>query len=82
MKNSSSFFRNCACEHFPCHKVTDTQDFNCLFCYCPMYTREKCPGNPKYLEVDGKVIKVCDECMFPHIPDNYDKIIHILSNEK
>ena len=79
MKNSSSFFRNCECEHFPCHKVADTQDFNCLFCYCPLNHMENCPGNPKYIEVNGKVIKDCSKCTFPHEPDNYDVIMKILS---
>ena len=27
---------------------------------------------------DGKKIKVCTDCTFPHRPENYDKIIQIL----
>lgn len=79
MENSYRFFENKECKYYPCHK--GIKDFNCLFCYCPMYHKQKCPGNPKYLKVNGKEIKVCDECTFPHNPDSYDKIIHILSNE-
>ena len=43
-----------------------------------MYRLEKCPGNPTYLEREGKSIKVCTECTFPHEYDNYDKIMEIL----
>ena len=24
-------------EYFPCHKRADRDNFNCLFCYCPLY---------------------------------------------
>lgn len=73
MENSHRFFENRACRYFPCHK--GLEDINCLFCYCPMYLREYCPGNPQYLEKDGKKIK---DCTFPHRPENYDKIIQVL----
>ena len=53
-------------------------EINCLFCYCPMYRLERCPGQPDYMEVDGKVIKECTNCTFPHIPENYEKVIKIL----
>ena len=32
MKNSSRFFRNTSCAHFPCHPNADPETFNCLFC--------------------------------------------------
>ena len=73
MNNSYRFFENKECEYFPCHKGLDA--FNCLFCYCPMYLREDCPGTPKYLEKNGKKIKDCTNCTFPHHPQNYEKII-------
>lgn len=76
MENSHRFFENKACQYFPCHK--GLQDFNCLFCYCPMYPRENCPGNPAYFDIDGKRIKDCTACAFPHQPDNYDKIMQML----
>ena len=72
MKNSSSFFRNCACEHFPCHKVEDTQDFNCLFCYCPLYRLENCGGN--YTFTDNG-IKDCSNCLLPHKAQNYQWVV-------
>lgn len=52
MENSYRFFENKECQYFPCHKPLE--HFNCLFCYCPFYHKEKCPGNPKYLEWEGK----------------------------
>ena len=33
-----SFTQHTACEFFPCHKTAHPEDFNCLFCYCPLYT--------------------------------------------
>lgn len=76
MQNSYRFFENRACQYFPCHK--GLEDFNCLFCFCPMYLREDCPGNPKYIEKSGKKIKDCSDCTFPHRFENYDKIIQYL----
>lgn len=76
MENSSRYFENKECQYFPCHK--GLADFNCLFCYCPLYLRETCPGNPKYFETNGKRTKDCSDCTFPHRPENYDKIMQIL----
>lgn len=76
MKNSYRFFENRDCEFFPCHK--DLKNFNCLFCYCPFYAKENCPGRPDYIQVNGKQIKDCTNCLFPHQPENYDKIIELL----
>ena len=42
----------------------DPDDFNCLFCYCPLYALgEDCKGNFTYT-VDG--IKDCSNCNIPH----------------
>lgn len=79
MNNSSRFYSNKECEYFPCHKCEG--DFNCLFCYCPLYNL-KCPGNHKMIEKDGKMIKSCIDCTFPHKPENYDKIVAILKNQR
>ncbi len=80
MENSHRFFENTECKYFPCHKGLD--EFNCLFCYCPLYNREKCPGNPQFVEKDGKMIKVCTDCTFPHQPENYDVVVGILRNRE
>ena len=85
MQPSYRFFENRACKYFPCHSGLEGKDFNCLFCYCPMYRLEQCQGNPRYKELaSGKKIKVCTDCIFPHRPENYDKIMKCLAaaNEK
>ena len=77
MKNSYRYFANKECEYYPCHK--GLEDFNCLFCYCPLYSKRNCPGKPEYIEVRGKQIKSCLHCTFPHQPENYDVIMKFLS---
>ena len=77
MENCSKYFANRECEYYPCHD--GIEDFNCLFCYCPLYLRDHCPGNPKYIEHKGRTIKCCDDCTFPHQPENYDTIIKFLT---
>ena len=64
-----SFFQNRECEYFPCHEIENEEDFNCLFCYCPLYALgEKCGGNYRYL--DGHV-KDCSQCLIPHKRRNF-----------
>ena len=75
MENSSSYFENRECRYYPCH---DMKEINCLFCYCPLYFLDSCPGNYSILHKDGKKIKTCMECRFPHEPENYGKIIKLL----
>ena len=60
-KENYKFFTHRECEFFPCHEGADPENFNCLFCYCPLYTYEHCPGNFRYIENNGRKIKVCDE---------------------
>lgn len=76
MKNSSRFFSNVQCEYYPCHE--NVEEMNCLFCYCPLYERTCCPGKPEYIEKNGKKIKSCMNCTFPHQPENYDIIMQFL----
>ncbi|MGN0349305.1 MAG: cobyrinate a,c-diamide synthase [Roseburia sp.] len=80
VKSSHRFFENKACKYFPCHK--GVEEFNCLFCFCPLYHKKNCPGNPQYTEKERKRIKVCTNCTFPHQPENYDRILQILKEEK
>ncbi len=83
MTNSSKFFCNSACEYFPCHDNNLGEDFNCLFCFCPMYRMEECLGNPTYIKSkSGQMIKDCSACSFPHVPGNYDKIMEYLNDNK
>ncbi len=73
MGENYKFFQNKKCEFFPCHKTSNEENFNCLFCYCPLYALgEKCGGNFKY--IDGG-IKDCANCLVPHSPKGYDYII-------
>ena len=66
------FVQNLRCENFPCHKSPEKENFNCLFCFCPLYCLgEKCGGNFFFTE---KGIKSCKNCSFPHKKENYDKI--------
>jgi Zn-finger protein len=68
-----SFFNNKDCEYFPCHKTADPDNFNCLFCFCPLFAlKDKCGGNFVYNE---KGIKDCSNCNLPHNRDNYGYIM-------
>lgn len=65
-------FQNKACEYFPCHKIDNIEDFNCLFCYCPLYMlKEDCGGNYTYLELG---IKSCMGCTKTHGPNGYEYV--------
>ena len=74
MKNGF-FFRNVECEYFPCHKVDNSDDFNCLFCYCPLYLFENCGGNFFFTD---KGVKDCSNCTVPHKAENYKYIVNKL----
>lgn len=67
-----SFFTNKECEYYPCHKVSEGMEFNCLFCYCPLYALGRdCGGNFTYHE-NG--IKDCSKCILPHKRESYGYI--------
>lgn len=67
-----SYFAHRECEYFPCHEGADKDNFNCLFCYCPLYVLgENCGGDFVYLD-NG--IKDCSHCLRPHKRENYDEI--------
>lgn len=64
------FFNNSGCEYFPCHEVEDKEDFNCLFCYCPLYTLgSKCGGQFIYLDNGNKRLQ--------RVPYSSQKGIHM-----
>ncbi len=71
-KACARFFSNRACEYFPCHPTEDTADFNCLFCYCPLYTLPDCGGAFRMLESG---IKDCSACLLPHKAAQYETIL-------
>lgn len=67
------FFQNQQCEYFPCHEGVTPEDFNCLFCYCPLYALgDQCGGSFTYTE---QGIKDCSRCVRPHCRKNYEKIL-------
>ena len=75
--NPSAFFENKECQYYPCHE--NLKECNCLFCYCPLYTKNPCPGNPTYIhKEDGRIIKRCTDCTFPHKKENYSRIMRLL----
>jgi Zn-finger protein len=44
-----------------------------MFCYCPLYMLgDRCGGKFTFTE-NG--IKNCSECLFPHLQENYDRIM-------
>ena len=74
---SHAFFANTACRYYPCHE--GIEEVNCLFCFCPLYTLARCPGTPAYIEADGRRIKSCSSCTFPHRAENYGKLMACLN---
>ena len=67
-----AFVQTRDCEYFPCHKTAHPEDFNCLFCYCPLYALGRdCGGNFRILE-NG--VKDCSGCLRPHLRDRYGSI--------
>ncbi|MGL4483620.1 MAG: cysteine-rich small domain-containing protein [Anaerovoracaceae bacterium] len=67
------WFQNKECEYYPCHSLENfknEEDFNCLFCFCPIYSLgRECGGNYEYTE-DG--IKDCSNCLITHDRNNYE----------
>lgn len=71
------FVCNRECEYFPCHNVNNPDEFNCLFCYCPLYALgSECGGNFTYTDSG---IKDCSGCMIPHSKNAYE---HIMSKSE
>lgn len=67
-----AFFNHTKCEYFPCHSTESPEDFNCLFCYCPLYMLgKKCGGVYEYTESG---IKDCSNCTLPHRRESYGYI--------
>lgn len=77
MSDNYKFFCHKDCEFFPCHKTDKPDEFNCLFCYCPLYALgDQCGGNFRYTENN---IKDCSKCMLPHRKENYEYIMKMFS---
>ncbi len=72
MAKKYNYFSHKDCEFYPCHEGADPDDFNCLFCYCPLYMLgDKCGGDFVYLK-NGT--KDCTHCLYPHRRENYDAV--------
>lgn len=67
-----SFVQNRACAYFPCHEIEDIEEFNCLFCYCPLYLISDCGGDFVFL---ANGVKDCSGCLVPHYRGNYSLIV-------
>ena len=67
MDKHYQFFQNRACEYFPCHMGVAEADFNCLFCYCPLYALGPgCGGDFRYT---ARGVKDCSACTRLHEGD-------------
>ena len=73
------FFSHKQCEYFPCHELKGgktEEDFNCLFCYCPLYALgEECGGNFTYY----KGVKDCTNCLIPHSRKAHDCFYSVMA---
>ena len=75
--SNSEYFQNTGCEYFPCHKGVNTEDFSCMFCYCPLYSLgDQCGGNFTYTQSG---VKDCSNCVRPHKKQNYGEIVDKLA---
>lgn len=76
-KESYKFYQNNQCEYFPCHK--GVKNFNCKWCFCPLYEEDNCGGN--YTILDNG-IKDCSDCIIPHQGEQgYEHILNNLTGE-
>lgn len=67
-----SCFSHTTCEYFPCHEGIAPEEFNCLFCYCPLYALGKDCGGAFTILENG--VKDCSGCTFPHRKENYEAV--------
>jgi fumarate hydratase subunit alpha len=82
MKQNLRFFTNEACMFFPCHNGLDERQFNCLFCYCPLYPLgDACGGEFTWARHEGIKVKLCENCTFPHRSENYNAVMDKLTPE-
>ncbi len=72
MEKAYSYFCHKDCEYFPCHSGADPENFNCLFCYCPLYMLGRDCGGDFVYRKNG--VKDCTGCMYPHRKENFEAI--------
>ena len=77
MSENYKFFQNRDCEFFPCHNNVNNDEFNCLFCYCPLYMlKNECGGDFKM--TSG--VKDCSDCNNPHDSGSFAFIMSAMKN--
>lgn len=75
MTGHYKFNQNLKCEFFPCHRGLPNEEFNCLFCYCPLYLlKDECGGSFKL--TNG--VKDCSDCTKPHDKDSYENTMKLM----
>ena len=82
---SHKLFTNKKCVYFPCHAAPADGEFNCLFCYCPLYGYDNCPGNPMYVWSEEKqvFIKDCQLCTYVHEgKESWDRVQEFLAKNR
>ena len=73
------FFQHVECDYFPCHEGIAPERFNCMLCYCPLYTLgPACGGDFAYTE---KGVKNCKACGRPHDGDSGVRMVRERFNE-
>lgn len=77
--NDHTYFSNRNFHYFPCHKGGNAENFNCMFCYCPLYGLDNsCGGKFTYTQSG---VKDCSNCLLPHSPDGYAYITKKLGSK-
>ena len=67
-------FTNRDCPFFPCHEGIEDALFNCLFCFCPLYTLgANCGGTPVFTESG---VKDCSRCNLPHLGNTGNRLVN------
>ena len=80
MKEKYRYFSHTECEYFPCHARAEKENFNCLFCFCPLYDMgSSCGGDFRYTKTG---VKDCSGCLVPHQRENYERIMEMLKQQR
>ena len=85
--NRFSFFSHKDCEYFPCHSGVAPEEFNCLFCYCPLYALGKDCGGAYVILENG--MKDCSRCTLPHrrenagfVAEHFERILRLIRQKE
>ena len=60
------------CKYFPCHERVAEREFDCMWCYCPLYEID-CAG--RYEIVGKDMVKDCTNCIMPHAKEGIKYIL-------